>query len=180
MSKRAGTEAVKAAAKRPKEQSKSFESDWEEKINSADLSGCKLIRTKLERLLSVTKARIAKLEVNEEKRGLNYTGEDAVECGCGNTIQSGGDYSLTCDECSENDDVEQCTECIMNCTECEKHLCSEHQNPCSGCGDDFCQECLTECHSCGEGFCNRTKEKECSLVEMGYRGDCFCVYCLER
>ncbi len=87
MSKRSGAEAVKAVAKRPN-QSKSFESYWEDKINTADLSGCKLIQTKLEHLLSLTKARIANLQANEDKRGLNYKGEDAVKCGCDEGIQS--------------------------------------------------------------------------------------------
>ena len=152
-------------------------------IESADLTGCKQIQNKLENLLHLTKQRIAKLEVNAKQQGLNYKGEDKIECGCGNTFESGGEYAAYCDVCEAKEGTEQneqCTDCIKECNaDCGNRLCKECRQECSGCSPDFfCEDCTVECNCCNERFCDRSKE--CTLVGFGYGDEMACIYCLER
>ena len=158
-----------------------LESEWEESINSSGVQGCRTIQAKLERLLDKTKARISSLEATEEQRALKYTGNDEIECGCGNinTVQSGGKHAVVCEECSgEEETTERCTECVEDCSACGKNLCDKHRVNCSGCDDFFCNDCLQECCSCQERYCDGSKD--CSLVGIGYGGEASCIYCLER
>lgn len=140
---------------------------------------CKQIKSKLKTLLDKTEERISALEKEDECEGLNYTGEDEVKCGCENTFKSGGKYGATCDECPVERKEEQCTDCIGECSgDCEKNLCSDCRKTCSGCNETFCEDCLVICCSCHEGFCDR--DKDCSLISVGYGGESSCIYCLER
>jgi hypothetical protein len=73
------------------------------------------IQSTLESILGKAKERIALLNEEVENQGLSYTGEDKVECGCGNTFQSKGGYGKTCEECHEEKREEKCIECTKVC-----------------------------------------------------------------
>lgn len=177
MSKRTSQGAVKdRTTKSPTTWTQSIKST----IKSTDLKGCKHMQSELENLLHLTKEKIVQLETKAKRKGLNYEGEDEVECDCGNTFESGGDYGAFCDECEEKDAEEQCTDCIKECKadDCRKYLCTECRQTCSGCEDFFCPDCAYECDRCNEPFCDRNKD--CALVGFGYCGQSACINCLER
>jgi hypothetical protein len=148
-------------------------------IDASDENECKLIISKLENLLKKATQRKDMLEKESRESGMNYEGEDGVECDCGNVFEPEGDDAATCDFC----DKEQCNDCVVYCPycqRCEKHMfmCSECMKACTACDENFCKECITECCTCSEPYCNGDG-KECALVTVGYRGEQSCVYCVE-
>ena len=164
---------------RPKKKVTSAWIEIGESINSADITKCKMIKSKLESLLSTANQRVSMLEKKAKKQGLAYKGEDAIKCGCGNTFQSESEYAATCDKCADDKEkVEQCSECVKPCEVCGENLCDSCQVTCSGCDDTFCKECMSECGSCHELFCDRNKD--CALVGPDYGGGSCCIYCHER
>jgi hypothetical protein len=145
-------------------------------IDASDENTCKQIMSKLENLLKKATQRIDMLEKESRKSGMNYEGEDGVECDCGNVFEPEGDYAATCDFC--DDAKEQCKDCVVDCQRCEKHMCGECVKACTACVEFFCKECITECCTCSEPYCDGDG-KECALVTVGYGGEQSCVYCVE-
>lgn len=180
--KRKSSSKGKAAKGDAKRSCGSLERDWTEKINSADITDCLAIQSTLESILGKAKERIALLNEEVENQGLSYKGEDKVECGCGNTFQSEGDYGKTCEECPEEKREEKCIECTKVCKgdNCGgKILCGDCKTSCSSCEEAFCNECLVECCSCTLQFCGGSDY--CQLLDVGYSGDTECCKgCIEE
>jgi hypothetical protein len=146
-------------------------------IDNAGENECELILSKLENLMKKATERKGMLQNESRENGMNYDGDDGVECDCGNVFEPEGDYAATCDFC--DDAKEQCTDCVADCHRCEKHICDECMIACVACDEKFCKKCIKECCTCSEFFCNGDSKRECAFVTVGYRGEQSCVYCLE-
>ena len=162
-----------------------LESDWIETLNFVDIADCKAIKSKLENLLEKAKERIKTLEEEEIDRGLNYDGEDKVECDCGNTFEFGGKYGAMCDEClnlKDNDEIEKnekCIECVVKCEGCcGKMMCGDCKVCCTYCEEPFCNDCLDTCCCCHDVFCGRGYGY-CQTLGVTRGGGLTCKGCVE-
>eukprot|EP00579_Thalassiosira_antarctica_P007789 CAMPEP_0201894268 /NCGR_PEP_ID=MMETSP0902-20130614/40386_1 /ASSEMBLY_ACC=CAM_ASM_000551 /TAXON_ID=420261 /ORGANISM="Thalassiosira antarctica, Strain CCMP982" /LENGTH=173 /DNA_ID=CAMNT_0048426281 /DNA_START=274 /DNA_END=792 /DNA_ORIENTATION=+ len=89
-----------------------------------DLLECERIQHKLKQLLKKADAKLADIEEAAKENGLEYEGEDAVECDCGNKVDPDGEYAVVCVRCEANDGEKKgeiiCVECSTKC-----HICEE-------------------------------------------------------
>jgi hypothetical protein len=149
-----------------------------DELMTSKIDHCKYIQTRLQDLLEEAEHKISLLEEEETASGLNYSGPDAVECGCGNTFQSGGKYRAKCSTftCENSDGKEKCVDCLKKCCLCENYMCHSCNNNgkgCSSCREPLCKDCAAECDQCGGNYCNRTGH--CQMISVGYEPCCF--YC---
>jgi hypothetical protein len=163
-------------------------------IDASDENECKLIISKLENLLKKATQRKDMLEKESRESGMNYEGEDGVECDCGNVFEPEGDDAATCDFC----DKEQCNDCVVYCQRCEKHMfmCSECMKACTACDENFCKDITEFCPYCDGGMnyegedgvrcdCGNVFEPEgddaatCDFCDKEQCNDCvvYCPYC---
>lgn len=146
-----------------------------------DVGGCSILQSKLENLLKEVKEKKAVLEEKTKKNGLNYDGADGIKCKCGNAFEPEGDFAAICESCESSGNenvVEKCIECVVNCEVCGKSLCGDCRKSCQSCGENFCSDCVVECCSCFELYCGRDK-RDCGVITVGYRGEQSCLFCLE-
>jgi hypothetical protein len=153
-----------------------------DELMTSKIDNCKYIQSRLQKLLREAEQKISLLEKEETATGLDYSGPDAVECECGNTFESGGDYGAECSTCKNSDAKEQCVDCLKICCLCENYICKscnqgQDGEGCSSCGEPLCKECETECQ-CGGRYCDR--DRDCSMINFGYGGHQLCINCVER
>lgn len=122
--------------------------------NARSAADCERIEAQLQTLLTQVNLRKRTFEERDRQDGLQFTGQGAFICDCGNSVREGGDYIGSCGDCKEA----FCTDCLLTCDKCEKYLCCEKEEPCAkwceGCEDKtLCYNCLEECNYCQEKKC---------------------------